>query len=191
MRTFCIAAFLMATCARSQNGLRDCEWCGADEAPADVTWTTTIAGRDEPGERMTIRGIVFRSDGRTPAPGVILYVYHTNARGIYEKKGNETGNGRRHGHLRGWMKTGEQGEYEFHSIRPASYPNRTAAAHVHITVKEPGKDEYWIDDFMFEGDPLLTRERRRQLQNRGGSGIIALDRQAGGSWVGTRNIVLP
>jgi protocatechuate 3,4-dioxygenase beta subunit len=179
------------SCARSQEKLPDCEWCGAVEAPAGVTWTTNIAGRDEPGERMTIRGKVLRSDGRTPAAGIILYVYHTNAKGIYEKKGNETGNGRRHGHLRGWIKTNEQGEYEFHTIRPASYPNQTAAAHVHITVKEPDKDEYWIDDFMFEGDPLLTRERRRQLQNRGGSGIITLDRQAGGSWIGTRNIVLP
>ena len=136
--------------------LPECEWCGAGEAPADVSWRTTIAGKDEPGERLVVRGTVYRPDGKTPAPGVILYAYHTNAKGVYPKKGTETGNARRHGYLRGWMKTDSAGRYEFRTIRPAAYPGGDNPEHIHVTVKEPGKAEYWIDEFHFADDPLLT-----------------------------------
>ncbi|MCB0644992.1 MAG: intradiol ring-cleavage dioxygenase, partial [Phaeodactylibacter sp.] len=85
--------------------LPDCEWCGAMDAPTQLSSTLQIAGLQEPGERLLITGTVFQADGVTPAPNILLYAYHTNQAGIYAKKGNETGNGRRHGHLRGWLKT--------------------------------------------------------------------------------------
>jgi LytS/YehU family sensor histidine kinase len=74
-----------------------------------------------------------------PAAGVVLYVYHTNPQGIYPKKGNETGWGKRHGYLRGWLKTNSRGEYKFLTSRPGSYPQSSNPAHIHIFVKEAGK----------------------------------------------------
>jgi len=71
--------------------LPDCEWCGASEAPDDVTSSTTIAGADEPGERLLLQGTIYAPDGVTPVPGVLLYVYHTNTAGVYAKRGDETG----------------------------------------------------------------------------------------------------
>lgn len=44
--------------------------------------------------------------------------------------------------------------------------------HIHITVKEPAKNEYYIDEFVFDDDPLLTKENRKSLENRSGSGIV-------------------
>ncbi len=41
-----------------------------------------------------------------------------------------------------------------------------------MVIKEPGFTEYYIDDFLFEGDPELSIEVRSKLENRGGSGII-------------------
>lgn len=38
-------------------------------------------------------------------------------------------------------------------------------------MKEPDINEYYIDDFMFDDDSLLTRTRRERLPGRGGSGI--------------------
>ncbi|MBC8173381.1 MAG: intradiol ring-cleavage dioxygenase [Chitinophagales bacterium] len=135
-----------------------CEWCGADEVPENTTWKTTLAPADEPGERITISGTVYRSDKVIPAPNVIIYVYHTNAKGIYPKKGNETGNAKRHGYLRGWMKTDANGKYEFMTIKPGAYPGGGNPAHIHMTVKEEGKDEYWLDEYLFGDDPVLLNE---------------------------------
>src|SRR5512134_1672562 len=60
--------------------LPDCEWCGTGEAPAALTSTMRI-GVGEPGERLVITGTIYQNDGRTPAAGVVLYAYHTNAAG--------------------------------------------------------------------------------------------------------------
>src|SRR4051812_22825989 len=42
-----------------------------------------IAPADEPGERLVIHGKVYEADGRTPAAGVVVYAYHTDAKGLY------------------------------------------------------------------------------------------------------------
>jgi protocatechuate 3,4-dioxygenase beta subunit len=138
---------------------------------------------------MEISGIIFQPDGKTPAANVILYVYHTDAKGLYSPAPGATGGARINGHLRGWMKTNDRGEYKFTSIRPMSYPNRQIPAHIHPVIKEPDKNEYWIDEYLFDDDPLLAHERQKQ-QNRGGSGIIHLAKNNEGVWIGRRNIVL-
>lgn len=170
--------------AQDPEPLPACEWCGATEAPPDVSWTTTIAGPEEPGDPLVISGTVYHPDGSTPAPGVILYVYHTNAAGIYPKGGNEAGNGRRHGYLRSWVKTDDQGQYRVKTIRPGTYPTCSEPAHIHMTVKPPGVEEYWIDSLVFAGDRLITPENRGRLR------VIEVLRDEDQTWRGTRDIVL-
>ena len=157
--------------------------------PRALSWRTAIAGNGEAGEPLEMRGVIYRSDGKTPAPGVILYVYHTDAKGYYSPAPGQT-QGRRHGHLRGWMKTDRMGRYEFRTLRPAPYPNREIPAHIHPVVKEPGKNEYYLDEYVFADDPLLTPEKRGKLENRGGSGIVEVSRNKNGVWVGRRDIIL-
>lgn len=167
-----------------------CEWCGTGEAPDRLEWTATIAGPDEPGERLVVTGTVYEADGVTPAQGVVLYLYHTDATGIYPKRGDETGNAQRHGYLRAWLRTDEHGRYRVETIRPASYPTRTEPAHIHVTVQPPDREEFWIDSIVFDDDPLLTPARRAALKNRGGSGIATLRQDEQGVWHGTRDITL-
>jgi len=126
----------------------------------------------EKGKKLAVNGIVYKADGKTPAPGVIIYIYHTDQTGIYPKKGDETGWAKRHGYLRGWMKTNEKGEYKFFTLLPASYPNSKNPKHIHVTIKEPGMNEYWIDEYLFDDDPFLTAEERGHIKERGGNGII-------------------
>ncbi|MEJ7679359.1 MAG: hypothetical protein WKG06_16170 [Segetibacter sp.] len=46
-------------------------------------------------------------------------------------------------------------------------------AHIHTSIKEPNIDnEYYIDEFIFDDDKLLTSAKRKALENRGGSGIL-------------------
>jgi protocatechuate 3,4-dioxygenase beta subunit len=137
---------------------------------------------------MGINGTVFKADG-TPAADVVLYVYHTNEKGIYPKKGDEKGWAKRHGYLRGWVKTDQKGQYKFGCLRPAPYPGRDEPAHIHVTIKEPDINEYYIDEFVFSDDPLLTPEKRAKLENRGGSGIVKII-DVGNMYKGERNIYL-
>lgn len=160
-----------------------------DGMPENLSWQTEIAAASEPGERLEISGVVYKRDGKTPAPGVILYLYQTDASGYYPSRPNASGLSRRHGRLRSWMKTNANGEYKFTTIRPAPYPNGDTPAHIHITVKEPDKNEYYIDDYEFEDDPLLTESQRSMRSKRGGSGIIRLTR-TGDAWTGKRDLVL-
>ncbi|MBN8790565.1 MAG: hypothetical protein J0I84_26095, partial [Terrimonas sp.] len=151
-----------------------------DKLP-DATWD----GKKPLG----INGVVYKADGKTPAANVIIYVYHTDETGHYPRKGNEKGWAKRHGYLRGWLRTNEKGEYKFVTLRPAAYPDGTEPAHIHVIIKEPGLNEYYIDEFLFDDDPILTEEKRKKLENRGGSGIIKLF-DVGNMYKATRNIYL-
>lgn len=149
----------------------------------------TLTGFQEKGTKIAISGIVYKADGTTPAKDVVLYIYHTDQKGIYPRKGDEKGWGKRHGYIRGWIKTDEKGFYKFFTLKPASYPGRKDPAHIHVTIKEPDKNEYWIDDFQFDDDPILTAELRKRQQNRGGNGIVKL-KEAGHLMKAERNIYL-
>ena len=88
------------------------------------------------------------------------------------------------------MITNNKGQYKFTTIRPGQYPKADIPAHIHPIVKEPNKIEYYIDEFVFDDDLKLTREKKNKLENRGGSGIIHLTKNETGEWVGHRDIIL-
>ena len=110
-------------------------------------------------------------------------------RGAYSPAAGQV-QGRRHGRLRGWMKTGADGRYEFRTIRPAPYPGQAIPAHIHPVIKEPDKNEYYLDEFVFDDDPLLTKEKRAGLEGRGGSGVMKVTEDEKGVATGRRDIVL-
>lgn len=168
-----------------------CEGCEAIFEYGDQTLDPidTLPAFAENEPRLKITGTVFQADAKTPAPNVILYIYHTNRKGIYETRGDEQGWAKRHGYIRGWIKTDASGRYSFYTFRPASYPNGREPQHIHITVKEPGKKEYYLDDFLFTDDPYLTSEIRNNRSNRGGSGIVT-PKAEGDLFLVRRDIVL-
>lgn len=168
-----------------------CEACELmfEGMPTNLTWQTVVAPSEEPGERLELTGTIYKPDGKTPAPHVVLYVYQTDNKGLYSK-GPSQPRATRHGRLRGWMKTDAQGRYKFTTIRPASYPNSNIPQHIHPIIKEPGLSLYWIDEFLFEDDPMLTQQERAKQEGRGGMGILKVAKNANGVWVGTRNIIL-
>jgi protocatechuate 3,4-dioxygenase beta subunit len=159
--------------------------------PDTLTSTGRIAPPDEPGEPMRIAGTVYGQNGE-PEPGVIVYAYQTNAKGIYPPA--EAFRGRaayRHGELRAWVRSDSLGRYRFDTIRPASYPNNDIPAHVHMHVIEPGCCTYYLTSIHFTDDPLLTPEERvRVRKGRGGSGLVTPKHDADGVWVVARDIHL-
>jgi protocatechuate 3,4-dioxygenase, beta subunit len=168
-----------------------CEGCEAiyEYADKELTPIDTLPKFQSNEPKLKITGTVFKKDGKTPAENVIVYIYHTNRKGIYETKGSETGWAKRHGFVRGWVKTGNDGKYTFYTFRPAAYPNGSEPEHIHITVKEPDKNEYYLDDYLFDDDTLLTQIKRNKLNNRGGSGIMKPIKE-NGILFSERNIIL-
>lgn len=192
--TMACAAFLSCSAQPSGKtekligGGEDCDLMFAG-MPTTLSWRTNIAPANEPGEPMVISGTIYKKDGKTPAPGVVLYLYQTDNKGLYSTAPNQK-NAAKHGHLRGWVKSNDRGLYEFTTIRPASYPNSKNAQHIHPIIFEPGKGYYWIDEYQFEDDPLLTAADKARAEKRGGQGVIALQKSKEGMWVGKRNIIL-
>jgi protocatechuate 3,4-dioxygenase, beta subunit len=128
--------------------------CSFNAMPAGLTNTVNIAGSKEPGDRMTLQGQLLHADGKTPYAGVKMFLYHTNAKGIYPKK---DGDANIHGYLHGWLVTGSDGGYTIETIRPAPYPNGNMPAHVHAIVWVPGAAEaYYVSDFVFADDPFVN-----------------------------------
>jgi protocatechuate 3,4-dioxygenase beta subunit len=142
-----------------------CEGCEAIYEYGDkiLMSVDTLPGFHENEPKLKIQGTVYLMDQRTPAKDVIVYIYHTNRNGIYETNGVQEGWGRRHGYFRGWIKTDANGEYIFYTFRPAAYPGRSEPEHIHMTVKESSKNEYYIDEIVFTDDPLLSQSKRRDL----------------------------
>lgn len=168
-----------------------CEGCEAlyDYGDQELKAIATLPGFNENSPQLILTGTVFERDGKTPAAGTILYIYHTDREGLYSGGDASSTWSRRHGRYRAWVKTDAQGKYTFYTFRPAAYPSGSEAEHIHITVKEPSTNPYYIDAFVFADDPLLTAERRKQLDDRAGSGILTLTEQEGVLW-GERDIVL-
>ena len=168
----------------------ECEWCGAQDAPERLSHSTTIAPASEPGTRIVITGRILHADG-SPARNVLMYAYHTNAKGIYPKRGPSDGTlSWRHGYLRGWLRTDREGRYELKTIRPGSYPGRSDPAHIHVTLKPPDGDEFYIPDFIFDDDPLVTATERERLAGVGESAAILRLRQQGSTLHASRDIVI-
>lgn len=157
-----------------------CEGCEAiHESPvafSELNEVDTLPDFNEQGPKIEISGIIYKNDGKTPAPGVVLYIYHTDQQGNYSRKEKDplsnTTWGKRHGYNRGWIKTNEKGEYRFYTLVPASYPNSNNPKHIHPTIKEPGLTAYWIDEYVFADDPLLPEAEKTRTRPVGGSGLL-------------------
>ncbi len=162
--------------------------------PDQINAIDTSIGWADACTRLIVTGIVYQNDGRTPAPNVIIYywIYYwqTDERGYYSNNGELKGNAARHGSRRGWLKTGNDGRYTLYTNRPAPYPDRDIPAHIHLSVKEPDiADEYYVDELVFDDEPLLTTAKRNALENRGGSGVLR-PREENGMLIAEHNIIL-
>lgn len=125
-----------------------------------LSWTTVIAGKDEPGERLQVSGRVLRADKKTPVAGIVVEVHHTDARGLYNPKGTDQAPPR----LRARLQTNAQGQYEFHTIKPGPYPDGGNPAHIHFAVYREGEPKQFSEIF-FAGDPNLTEAFYKEMRD--------------------------
>jgi protocatechuate 3,4-dioxygenase, beta subunit len=144
------------------------------DRPANVASRARIAPAEEPGTPLVIRGRLFAADQRTPLPGAIVFAYHTDREGHYNRPGSAAHSWR----LRGWSRTDSDGRFEFETIRPGAYPSRNIAAHVHFTVFN-GSERYHAGELQFEDDAILRDSDRARSRERGAFGEIRPVRREG------------
>ena len=120
-------------------------------APEHLSWRTQITGKGEPGRPLIVNGCVLAPDGKTPAAGVTVYAYNTDAQGYY---------GENHAsyppRLYGWMRTDADGRFELRTILPGPYPEMQIPAHIHFSLWGVGYPLQWVEDLRFQGDRYLT-----------------------------------
>ena len=157
------------------------------EQMANVSWKTTIVADGEPGEPLIVSGTIYAPDGRTPLEGINLFVYQTDATGVYSTRGGDGDN--RSTRIHGLMRSNKEGRYEFRTIKPGSYPNSRNPAHIHAYVSGADYPEYWIDEYLFEGDPFISEANRQKFGGKGAfSSLLSLQRGSDGVLRAVRDI---
>jgi len=157
----------------------------ADRASDPPSWNARIVADNEPGEPLIVSGTIYSPDGKQPLEGITLFVYQTDATGVYTTSGGDN----RATRIHGVMRTNAQGKYEFRTIKPGSYPNSRNPAHIHAYVSGPGYPEYWIDEYLFADDPFIRDEDKRKASGQGTfSPILSLTRGADGILRAVRDI---
>jgi protocatechuate 3,4-dioxygenase beta subunit len=124
-------------------------------AAADAPSTVTVAGTNEPGERLVVTGRTL--DDREPVAGVSLFVFHTDVRGRYATDIADLNAAELNPRLYGAMRTDSLGRYRYATIRPGSYDN--GPAHVHYVVKAQGYKPLLLS-LQFEDDPIVIGRRK-------------------------------
>jgi len=124
------------------------------------TSSVVVPPAGEPGVPLVVEGRVLRADG-SPASGVDVYVYQTDARGYYTPQGNDN----RHPRLKGYLRTDDKGRYRVQTIRPGPYPESGPPAHIHYEVTTASGVQRF--ELVFEGDSRMTDTIRRQAAAHG------------------------
>jgi protocatechuate 3,4-dioxygenase beta subunit len=130
-------------------------------------------GWEKGKDPLMITGTVYKHDGRTPAPGTVIYYWHTDDRGLYSAITTTPKEAIRHGYLRGWVKSDKDGHYTIKTSRPAPYPKEDIAAHIHLSIKEPQLTDPYYADLYFDDDPkYLLHKKRYGVVNRAGTEVL-------------------
>lgn len=158
--------------------------------PEQITPEHTSIGWTEGNQKLILTGKVFQTDGKTPAPNVLIYYWHTDDKGLYSSNEQTPEQAREHGKLRGWIKSDENGSYAIKTSRPAAYPSQDIPQHIHLSIKEPDIQNEYYADLYFDDDPLYLKHKKRYGKlDRAGTEIlrVLLDKDV---QVAEHNIVL-
>ncbi len=92
-----------------------CEGCEAIFKYGDrkLSSIDTLPDFNDDGTKLKVTGTAYQPNSKPFAKGVILYINHTNQKGIYPTRGDEIGWGKRYGYIRSWVRIDINGEYSF------------------------------------------------------------------------------
>jgi len=119
-----------------------------------------LAGKDEVGKRLSVRGFVVKGPSCVPVAGAVLDVWQATAEGRYDNDDPRNPPAKDSFRLRGRVKTDAKGRFEFLTIWPGRYkigPQRWRPAHLHLKVSAPGCESL-TTQLYFKGDPHNAKD---------------------------------
>ena len=158
-----------------------------DKEDLNLRNVDTIPDFESKINKLKISGVIYKSDGVTPAKDVILYVQQPDENGDFELIEE---NDKRYVNHRGWVKTDADGRYTFYTFVPGGDRRYNQLQQLYPIVKEPSKDAYEVETFLFDEDPLLTKTCRKRMAKKGDPTRILKLITEEGMLVAQRDIVL-
>jgi protocatechuate 3,4-dioxygenase beta subunit len=158
---------------------------------------TRIARTDEPGEPLSISGIL--TNCREPVPGVTLEIWQATDSGCYiypQARCDLAAGDDEEARLWGRLVTDAQGRFAFDTIKPGRYLNgdRYRPSHIHFRITAPGRSPGdggadLVTQLYFEGDEHIQGDYAADHESAAGR-IIPLSKD-GGILRGTFNVNIP
>jgi protocatechuate 3,4-dioxygenase beta subunit len=158
-----------------------------DYAELNLNNTDTIPDYDFKLNKLKITGTIYENDGQTPAKDVILFIEQPNENGDFDlRKENE----KRYVNHRGWVKTNADGQYTFYTFVPGNDRRYNQLQQIFPVIKDSAQQEYALETFLFEEDPLLSRACRKRINKKGDPSRILKPKKEDGLLVAKRDIIL-
>ena len=124
---------------------------GAPGLGAQAQAPVSLLPPGEKGTPLHVEGRILGANGQ-PAAGARLYVYQTDATGIYSNPEHDDNTKPR---LNARFLAGPDGRFAFDTIMPGQYPRSGPPAHIHLEVTPAGRAKEAFE-IVFEGDSRMT-----------------------------------
>ncbi|WP_458626532.1 hypothetical protein [Winogradskyella sp. PC D3.3] len=187
---FCIVCFYSVfnhVTAQESNSILDSKNPIHDRAIDQIKYTDTIPEFRSKTNKLKLTGIIYQSDGVTPAKDVILFIEQPDEDGEFDLR--NTGDARYVFH-RSWVKTDADGRYTLYTFVPGGDRRYNQMQQIFPLIKEPLKQAYVVESFLFDEDPLLTETCRKRMAKKGDVTRILKLKTEDGIFVAERNITL-
>ena len=187
---FCIVCFNNAInpiAAQESNSISDLNNPIYDRAEDQLRNTDTIPDFRSKTNKLKLTGIIYQSDGITPAKDVILFIEQPDEDGDFDLR--RTGDTRYVFH-RSWVKTDADGRYTFYTFVPGNDRRYNQLQQIFPIIKESAQPEYQLETFLFDEDPLLSKACRKKISKKGDTTRILKLKKEDGLLVAQRDIVL-
>jgi protocatechuate 3,4-dioxygenase beta subunit len=158
-----------------------------DRADSQLTNTDTIPDFRSKANKLKLTGTIYLSDGVTPAKDVILFIEHADENGNFDLRRNGE---ERYVFHRSWIKTDADGKYTFYTFIPGNDRRYNRLQEIYPVIKAPENQEYQLETFLFDNDPMLTKACRRKISKRGDVTRILFVKEENNIMVAQRDIVL-
>jgi protocatechuate 3,4-dioxygenase beta subunit len=152
-----------------------------------ISSTDSIPDFESKYQKLKISGTIYKSDGKTPASDVIMYIEHADEDGDFDLRKLDD---KRYTYHRGWIKTNASGQYAFYTFIPGGDRRYNQLQQLFPTVKEGANEFYNLESFLFDSDPLLTKACRKKIAKKGDVSRILKPTKQGDLLVVEKNIVL-
>ena len=138
-------------------------------------------------DKIMITGTVYESDGVTPAKDVIVEIYQPDENGYYCIKRDSE---KRYVFHKAAIKTDADGKYTFYTFIPGIVHRSGMLRHIHPVVKSNDIEEYDLNAFYFDNDPMLTKYRKKRLIKKGREQSILKLTKKDDMYIASRDIIL-